>query len=80
MLKAPWTDEQVAALNRYQAGRWMHPFTCGGHNCRSNLLATNAGWICPNCNNYKQDWAHEFMTDPPPPWHKPQEPDPCTSK
>ena len=27
--KAPWTDEEVEALNRYQRSGRFHPFTCG---------------------------------------------------
>ena len=63
---APWTRQQVDALNDYQAAGWMHPFTCGhcrdtlgtdrGHNER-RLVATVEGWRCPTCT-YTQDWAH----------------------
>lgn len=71
---APWTDEEVAALNAYQEGGWFHPFTCG--RCRDadpdfplkdehKLVATNDGWICPTCD-YTQDWAHEMMFQPSP--------------
>lgn len=74
-IKAPWTDEQVETLNRYQRGP-MHPFTCGSldHPERENLspasrntfekgrtlIAKNDGWHCPTCS-YTQDWAWEFM-------------------
>lgn len=76
---APWTPEEVEALNAYQEGGWFHPFTCG--RCRDAdprwpspdehlLVATEAGWICPTCD-YTQDWAHEFMfTGPPEAWVK----------
>lgn len=65
---APFTDEQVAALNRFQNYYWTHPFTCGsGRRTDSDhldgegaLVATNDGWICPYCD-YKQNWAHEMM-------------------
>lgn len=76
---APWTDEQVAALNEFQRLRRFHPFTCGSGNrsdaahlaardhlgLRDNgaLVATREGWICPACD-YTQDWAHEFMFKP----------------
>lgn len=61
VVRAPWTDEQVAALNRFQRGPW-HPFTCG-HKPSSHgyLVATNLGWECRYCD-YRQDWAHLFMT------------------
>lgn len=26
---APWSDEQIAALNKFQLAPWAHPFTCG---------------------------------------------------
>lgn len=57
---APWTDEQVAALNRWQRRGDVHPFTCdnGSH----VLVATNQGWICPKHGcDYRQNWAHVFM-------------------
>lgn len=28
----------------------------------TNLIATEEGWICPVCD-YKQNWAHNFMTE-----------------
>ena len=74
MVKAPWTDAQVEALNEYQTQGRFHPFTCGNdrhdakhslfaaeHNLEHGLLrATAEGWICPCCD-YTQDWAHDFM-------------------
>lgn len=59
MKRAPWTDEEVAALNEWQASGKFHPYTCGKCRNRDGLLATNDGWICPTCD-YKQDWAHGF--------------------
>lgn len=70
-LFAPWTDEQVEALNEYQQVAPMHPFTCarrdrghGDHGERDVgiLVATNDGWICRDCD-YTQNWAHPFMAD-----------------
>lgn len=70
-----WTDEQVAALNAYQARDDSHPFTCGSDNRGDEahravqdedggdlgqLVATRQGWICPACD-YRQFWAHDFM-------------------
>ena len=77
-IKAPFTPEQVAALNRWQTESYFHPFTCGGkrrddaHEAYQaehggdfgQLVATEAGWICPVCD-YTQNWAHEFMTGEP---------------
>lgn len=77
MIEAPFTYEQVDALNRWQTRGDVHPFTCpnrtnGVHKARAErggdlgaLLATPEGWICGDCD-YTQFWAHEFMlTDPP---------------
>ena len=74
---APFTPEQVKALNEYQIGGWFHPFTCA--DCRDrlgvfeedgtlddrSLIATEAGWVCETCD-YTQDWAWEGMTMGPP--------------
>lgn len=78
-LDAPWTPEQVAALNRWQTAGCVHPFTCG--NDRTDeahktyaanvgeapgmLIATTEGWLCGACD-YRQTWAHDFMLDLPP--------------
>ena len=73
-LRAPFTPEQVEALNEYQQGGWMHPFTCGG-TCRerlgieAELVATEAGWVCETCD-YTQDWAHPMMIEGPPEWFR----------
>ena len=71
-ITAPFSDAQVEALNEYQKIGIMHPFTCGNENKRKKcklsdihegiLIATTKGWVCPDCG-YKQDWAHDFMTD-----------------
>lgn len=70
MISIPWTDEQVKALNAFQALKVMHPFTCGYRDDHYSvnegvLLATTSGWECPyrHCE-YMQFWAHEFMADP----------------
>lgn len=70
---APFTVDQVRALNEYQTRGRMHPFTCeekagglGGpvHPADSVLKATIEGWFCPvdGCS-YSQNWAHSFMAD-----------------
>ncbi len=73
-MKAPWTPEQVAALNRWQQSDFIHPFTCGNrsretHQTITNgdfgvLVATANGWVCPDCD-YTQDWAHDCMLNEP---------------
>lgn len=62
-VRAPFTPDQVAALNRWQTTRPVHPFTCGNrddHEGEGILTATPDGWTCPECD-YAQDWAHDFM-------------------
>lgn len=71
-LLAPWTEEQVEALNEYQRDAPMTPFTCPnrGYSHRFHddlrdigvLVATEAGWTCRDCA-YTQDWAHPWMAD-----------------
>jgi len=58
----PWSDEQVEILNAYQNNSRLHEHTClNDHGDLSRtLIATNNGWICPNCD-YTQDWAHSFV-------------------
>lgn len=74
-IEAPFTPEQVVALNHYQRHGLLHPFTCGGDRedvahkryAREHgdsdtglLVAATAGWHCPACA-YRQNWAHAFM-------------------
>lgn len=66
-VKAPFTDEEVEALNFYQTHGNAHPFTCCSYNgCNRDehnggmLIANNKGWVCP-CGKYKQKWAYEEM-------------------
>jgi hypothetical protein len=66
MIKAPFTAEQVEALNQYQKSGKFHPFTCPGNlsDCAKHrdLIATTAGWVCA-CGKYQQYWAHESMME-----------------
>lgn len=58
---APWTPEQVEALNRFQQSGRFHPFTCPtAHPEGRDLVAAEDGWHCPRCP-YTQDWAHAFQ-------------------
>lgn len=73
---APFSEEIVKALNRWQITGHVHPFTCANrddpvHRERLNkdkgtLVATRHGWICLDCD-YTQDWAHDFMAHDVPP-------------
>jgi hypothetical protein len=69
IVHAPWSDEQVANLNRWQQCDHVHPFTCPNEHTEANtvaLFAHRSGWMCPLCD-YRQDWAHAMMTLGPPP-------------
>jgi len=68
--KAPWTDDQVASLNAYQACDQHHPFTCGEREPDGSphvLQACSNGWFCPKCvavgKSYRQDWCHDWMAN-----------------
>lgn len=65
-ITAPWTDDEVAALNRFQTCGFVHEFTCiDDHGSASRvLIARRDGWHCPSCG-YRQDWAHRFMLQEP---------------
>lgn len=66
--RVPFTLDQAASLNAYQASGSFHPFTCGNDLCPGTggehavLVAGEDGWHCPACT-YTQDWAHEAMAD-----------------
>lgn len=70
MIKAPFTPEQVEALNAWQQLGYVHEFTCGWEHTPSLvaedkgrvLVADADGWACPTCS-YTQDWAHDYMAD-----------------
>lgn len=61
---APFSHEQVESLNDYQKSGLFHEFTCGGeHEHAVVLVATGAGWVCPEGCGYLQIWAHPWMAD-----------------
>jgi len=59
---APFTPTEVTNLNEFQNSGIWHAFRCGNEQCRCELVATEAGWVCPQCP-YTQDWAHGWMAD-----------------
>lgn len=67
-IKAPWDEATVEALNRFQTFGTFHPFTCPesphDEDPKQELVATSAGWMCPNeqCD-YTQDWAIAVMVN-----------------
>lgn len=66
---APWSYEQVAALNTWQRTDHVHPFTCPyPHAVPMALEATINGWVCPaRACGHTQSWAYDFMFEPIPP-------------
>src|SRR5262245_38823434 len=66
-IHAPFTDDQIAALNRWQGYGYVHEFTCPNEHPGSRvLIAERNGWHCPCCD-YRQTWAFEGMLDEIPP-------------
>lgn len=68
-IHAPWTPEQVQAINRHQAAA-EYPLICsrtrdrhGG--LRMVLIARRDGMRCsdPSCD-YQQSWVRGYMADP----------------
>lgn len=55
-LEAPWTDEQVVALNHFTGKRYSD-------GKERILVATNAGWTNPEGGLVIQTWAWKFMTE-----------------
>lgn len=64
-IRPPWDQATVDGLNRWQARRDFHPFTCGNGD-GGELVAQADGWHCPLCD-YRQDWAWGFMATYSPP-------------
>lgn len=62
IVRAPFTDEQVAGLNAYQTESALHPFTCGNNSTHPVLVAAREGLHCTACT-YTQQWAHAAMAD-----------------
>lgn len=72
MIYAPFSEEQVENINRFQQSGLAHPFTCGKRDQATHpwehgdfgiLRATEEGFVCDYCD-YKQWWAYDFMADP----------------
>ena len=69
IINAPFTPDQVVALNKWQHSGLQHPFTCAGklkpkglHSDEEGILvATEAGWVC-ECG-YTQYWAWNYMAE-----------------
>lgn len=53
MDRAPFSDEQVAAMKHYQESGEFHPYTCCDHQV---MQMTSNGMVCPKCGAL-QDWV-----------------------
>jgi hypothetical protein len=62
-IEAPWTDDQVASLNAYQACGYRHPFTYGDGPAKSDMIATRDGWVVIEGGQVVQNWAWAWMAD-----------------
>ena len=57
VISAPWSVEQVDAINAYQRRGAFHELTCGhDHVGDRTLFATRNGLVCPHCA-YTQAWV-----------------------
>jgi hypothetical protein len=63
--QTPWTEDQVASLNAYQAAGVMHPFTGerGPKGEETILIATPEGWVERVGGPVVQTWAHAWMVN-----------------
>jgi hypothetical protein len=59
---APFTPIEVVALNEFQRSGIWHAFTCRDEQCRRELFAAEARWICLGCS-YMPDGACTWMPD-----------------
>lgn len=58
IIEAPFHPDVVDALNRHQATRHQHFYTCPRHPT-VDLFATRYGWICAHKRcSYQQPWAY----------------------
>lgn len=60
---APWSAEEVAALERRQDDPANPPYTCG--RCPAPLVPKSEGWYCPSCGRLVQTWVHRVDLDRP---------------
>jgi hypothetical protein len=63
--RAPWTAEQVAAIQAWQDCGWVHEMTCP-NGCGVPLEATPEQLVCPACG-YWQKWVPAVVLGPLPP-------------
>ncbi len=62
VVKAPWTMEQVKALNDWQSNSNLPTFELSAC-ANAKLKATKNGWRSPSTHKIVQTWARQFMFD-----------------
>lgn len=67
-VSAPWTDEQIRALEAWQELGHVHPYTCPAddhHGHSVSLVPTTDGWVCPVAEPRRvvQAWAYHQTLD-----------------
>lgn len=60
-LDAPWTPEQVAAIEAYQKRDDAHPFTCPDHSDRPLSVLPGFLYCAVHDCAYTQRWVHDWM-------------------
>jgi hypothetical protein len=60
VLRAPWTDDQVASLREYQRAGTSHPYTSM---FGKDLIPTIEGWREERNGDVVQDWCYEWTAD-----------------
>ena len=63
---APWTLDQVKALNAYQKNPAHEPYRRAKIDCAGPSVATERGWLCPDCGamNTEASTLHTIYSDP----------------
>lgn len=56
--RAPFNEEQIIRISRYQGSGKMHPYTCGISSSHTPLAAWSNGLGCIDCG-YVQYWSHK---------------------
>lgn len=67
LINAPFSEDQVEALNAWQEARLVTPYLCPKYHVGPDdrvLIATRKGWVCSDTAcDYTQNWAHGFMAE-----------------
>jgi hypothetical protein len=59
-VNAPFSEQQMASLQRFQACEMMHPYTC--HHCSHKLVPIVDGLLCPE-HGLVQTWVIGFTAN-----------------